>query len=414
MSFEDSDVVRSAIHLEGFRDDEFDYQLVRALGLASYGGSTVGECLSAAAAIVDGSPKSWAAEFGRLAERVETRGRASLERGHEISGRDHLLRASTYYRMAEYYAEGTTDRPQEIGLRSERCFAEAAVLLDPPVRRLEVPFEGSRLPGYLATGRGPEDGSTGGTSRRPTLVVVGGFDSSAEELYFLLGAAGAERGWNVFTFDGPGQPGCMRADPPLTFRPDYEVPVGAVLDTLAAQPEVDPNRLALAGQSFGAYFAARAAATDGRVAALVVDPPMVDMGRYMESWVGKETFRMARDIRPEDVIGVPEDLMPRQMQWGIAAICRRFGVPSFHAWRTAMAEYRLGEMLADIRCPVLALAGDREGDETRAQFDAFAGAGGLVTGVLLGADDGASTHGQSDNLRLLAQVAYDWLEEQLA
>ena len=61
------------------------------------------------------------------------------------------------------------------------------------------------------------------------------------------------------------------------------------------------------------------------------------MGRYMEAWVGTDVFRMARDIRPEDVIGVPEDLMPRQMQWGIAAICTRFGVPSFHAWRDAMS-----------------------------------------------------------------------------
>jgi len=411
VSFEDSDVVRSAIHLEGFRDDEFDYQLVRALGLACYGGSTVGECMAAAAAIVDGSPKSWSSEFGRLAERVEARGRESLAGGHLVSGRDHLLRASTYYRMAEYYAEGTAMSPGEIGVRSERCFADAAAYLDPPVHRLEVPFDGSVLPGYLATGRERPEGAG---SRRPTLVVVGGFDSSAEELYFRLGAAGAERGWNVFAVDGPGQPGCMRADPPLTFRPDYEVPLRAVVDSLVARPDVDPDRVALAGQSFGAYFAARAAASDPRVGALVVAPAMVDMGRYMEAWVGSETFRMARDIRPEDVIGVPEDLMPRQMQWGIAAICHRFGVPSFHAWRSAIAEYRLGPRLSDIRCPVLALAGDREGDEPRAQFDAFAdGAAGPVTAVLFRAEDGASTHAQSDNLRLSAQVTYDWLDERL-
>lgn len=411
MSFEDSDVVRSAIHLEGFRDDEFDYQLIRALGLADYGGSTVGECLSAAAAITDGSPKSWAAEFGRLAERVEARGRACLAAGHDVSGRDHLLRASTYYRMAEYYAEGTVTSPGEIGVRSERCFADAAALLEPAVIRLEVPFEGGRLPGYLATGRAP--GGDGG--RRPTLVVVGGFDSSAEELYFRLGAAGAERGWNVVAVDGPGQPGCMRAEPPLTFRPDYEAPLAAVLDELVGRSDVDPERLALAGQSFGAFFAARGAAVDRRVRALVVDPPMVDMGRYMEAWVGTDTFRMARDIRPEDVIGVPEDLMPRQMQWGIAAICHRFGVPSFHAWRRAMGRYRLGDMVGDIACPVLALAGDREGDEPKAQLDAFAaGVAGPVTTVLFGAEDGASTHGQSDNLRLLAQVTFDWLDERLS
>jgi hypothetical protein len=60
MSFEDSDIVRSANQVEGFRDDEFDYQLIRAMGVADYGGSTVGECLAAATEIVDGSPQSWA------------------------------------------------------------------------------------------------------------------------------------------------------------------------------------------------------------------------------------------------------------------------------------------------------------------------------------------------------------------
>ena len=48
VSFEDSDVVRSAIRVEGFRDDEFNYQLIRAIGVADYGGSTVGECLAVA------------------------------------------------------------------------------------------------------------------------------------------------------------------------------------------------------------------------------------------------------------------------------------------------------------------------------------------------------------------------------
>ena len=414
MSFEDSDIVRSAVRLEGFRDDEFNYQLIRALGVADYGGSTVGECLAVVAEITDGSPRSWALAFQRLAQRVEDRGRACLAAGRRTSGRDHLLRASTYYRTAEYYTEGDPERSIETGERSRACFIDATALFDPPVERIGIPFGGGSLPGYLVRPAVPE--SPGGTSgSAPTLIGVGGFDSSAEELYFHLGAPGAERGWNVFVFDGPGQPGCMRANPTMTFRPDYEVPIGAVIDALIERDEVDPDRLALAGQSFGSYFAARSAATDERIAALVVDPPVVDMSGYMEAWVGSDVFRMARDIRPEDVMGVPEDLMPHQMQWGIAAICHRFGVPSFHAWRDAMAEYRLGPMTHSIRCPVLALVGDREGDEPLAQHRAFvAEVGGPVTAVEFTAADGASTHCQADNIRLAAQVTFDWLQEQLA
>ncbi len=149
--------------------------------------------------------------------------------------------------------------------------------------------------------------------------------------------------------------------------------------------------------------------------ALVANPPVVDMGRYMEAWVGTDVYRMIRDIRPEDVAGVPEDLMPRQMQWGIEAICTRFGVPSFHAWRDAMASYRLGELTAAITCPVLALVGEREGSSPDpSSTRSVAGVAGPVTTRVFRPADGASAHCQSDNLRLSAQVTYDWLDAQLA
>jgi len=414
VSFGDSDIVRSAIRVEGFRDEEFDYQLIKAIGVADYGGSTIGECLAVADEIADGSPQSWARGFDGLAHRVEAMARLCLDAGHRVSGRDHLLRASTYYRTAEYYVDPTTDATRHTGERSRACFADAGSLMVPPVELVDVPFAGSRLPGYLLCPDGPGAGAAVGSRRLPTLVCVGGFDSSAEELYFHYGAPGVERGWNVFVFDGPGQPGCMRLDPALPFRPDYEVPIAAVLEVIGTRDDVDSDRMALVGESFGSYFAARSAATDDRVRALVANPPIVDMRGYMEAWVGRDVFGMTRDIRPEDVAGVPEDLMPKQMQWGIESICRRFGVPSFSAWRKAIAGYRLGDLLGAITCPVLALVGDREGVEPLSQFDTFIdGVGGPVTARRFSTVDGASTHCQSDNIRLSAQVVFDWLDERL-
>ena len=89
--------------------------------------------------------------------------------------------------------------------------------------------------------------------------------------------------------------------------------------------------------SIGGYFAARTAAHDGRVRALVADSPLVDLYRYFEAFLGPEVFRMHRDIRPEDVAGIPEDLLPAQMVWGIAAVCRRFGVASLQEWKARPA-----------------------------------------------------------------------------
>jgi hypothetical protein len=63
---------------------------------------------------------------------------------------------------------------------------------------------------------------------------------------------------------------------------------------------------------------------------------------------------------------------------------------------------------------VLALVGDREGIEPLDQFHRFVDqVAGPVTAVQFTAEDGASTHCQADNIRLSAQVTYDWLDEQV-
>ncbi len=409
MAFEGSQITRSVTRVSGFRDSEFDYQLLRAMGTADYGGSTVGECLAAAGMITDGDTGSWVSAFCDLAARVERRAHDCRAAGHLVSARDHFLRASTYHRTAEYYAEADPVVLAECGRRSRACFEAAAALFDPPVEPLSIPFEDGFLPGYLVR---PRAGTAPGGRPRGTLVAFGGFDSGAEEMYFQLGAPGAARGWQVVLFDGPGQTGCMRRNPTMTYRPDYDAPVGAVLDDVGTRLGADTGFLALAGMSMGGYFAIRTAACDRRVEALVADSPLVDLSRYFEAFLGPEVFRMRRDIRPEDVAGVPEDLLPAQMLWGIAAVCRRFGVASLQQWKQRLESYRLGPQLAAVICPSLALVGQREGPEVLRQADEFtAGVSGPVTTCRFSPDDGADAHCQANNLRLAAQVVYDWLDD---
>jgi len=410
VAFASSQMTRSVTRVAGFRDAEFDYQLLRAIGVADYGGSTAGECLAAASSIVDGDTRSWVRVFGALADRVEVWADACLDRRRLVSARDHLLRASTYHRTAEYYAEDDPVTLEMRGRRSRACFTRAAELFDPPIEALSIPFDGGLLPAYLVHPVGPRGAAA---EPRGTVVAVGGFDASAEELFFQLGAPGATRGWQVLVFDGPGHAGCMRDNPGMVFRPDYDAPVAAVIDAVSARP--GGETVVLAGLSQGAYFAAQAASVDARVTALVLDSPVVDLYRYFEAMIGPEVFRMRRDIRPQDVEGVPWDLLPAQMVWGIAAVCRRFGVGSLHAWLRRLDAFRLGEAVGRISCPALALRGEHEGAEVDRQAAALAaGASGPVTERVFAMDEGADAHSQVGNLRLAAQVIYDWLDDVVA
>jgi pimeloyl-ACP methyl ester carboxylesterase len=58
-----------------------------------------------------------------------------------------------------------------------------------------------------------------------------------------------------------------------------EVPFAAAFDFLEGMPGVD-RRIALAGFSFGGYVAARVAAFEPRVRALIPDTPLIDPSEF--------------------------------------------------------------------------------------------------------------------------------------
>ena len=101
-----------------------------------------------------------------------------LSAGHEISAREAYLRASNYYRVAEFLLMDPEDpRIKTTWESSKGCFGKAASLFSPSFEPVEIPYEGTTLPGYFY--KVDNDSK----SRRPSLIAHGGFDSTLEELY---------------------------------------------------------------------------------------------------------------------------------------------------------------------------------------------------------------------------------------
>jgi hypothetical protein len=212
-------VTRSATRVRGFADPEMDFQLLRSLGVANYMGAAVGEILAAVRDMTDGDPRSWPPAFAALGDRTLSVARSVLPK-HPISARDHFHRASMYYRAAEYYDDPVSNIAQAHGLASRDAFLETAKVMPWKSAVLQIPFEDVWLPGYFMQPTSIEP------QPRKTVLVLTGFDGTGEELYFQTGQAALERGWNVLIAEGPGQTGFLRFHPNVSFRPDYEVPVG--------------------------------------------------------------------------------------------------------------------------------------------------------------------------------------------
>jgi 2,6-dihydroxypseudooxynicotine hydrolase len=201
--------------------------------------------------------EQWCPQWCRAAERHVERGDVALAAGHRITAGDAYLRATLFYHWASFMF--SHDQPQYLAALTAmgRTFGQAAPLLDPPAQLLAVPFESMTLNGYLRV--------PAGAGRPPVVLLLPGGDSTKEELY-NLGDHIVARGLACAAFDGPGQ-GMVSTVAKL--RPDYEVAVAAMIDSLQQRDDVDAARLAVGGISYGGLFGIRTAASDDRVRAVV-------------------------------------------------------------------------------------------------------------------------------------------------
>lgn len=99
--------------------------------------------------------------------------------------------------------------------------------------------------------------------KRPTLILGNGNDTAQEGFYHTLVQPALELGWNGISYEGPGQPTVRRMQN-IGFIPEWERAVTPVVDYLLIHKSkvVDP---------FGDYLAARAAAFEPRLKAVLVD-----------------------------------------------------------------------------------------------------------------------------------------------
>jgi hypothetical protein len=261
-----------AIAIYFHKDSQFDFELVRTMGQASYGGAEIGECLATAARIFEGDYDSWYAQWSDTAGWLYARSDEAEKNGHLISARDGFLRCANYFRTAEFFLHDDPSDPRirDTSTRGVKSFHRAAALFDPPIEVVEIPYEGIDLPGYFYPAQTREPGP------HPTILVHNGFDGSAEEIFSFSGRAGQERGYNILAFGGPGQGQVIRHHG-LVFRPDWEAVIGPVIDYLETRPDVDTTRIGLIGISMGGVLAPRAAAFEPRLAAVAAWDGVYDM-----------------------------------------------------------------------------------------------------------------------------------------
>ncbi len=192
--------------------------------------------------------------------------REAEEPGRARTAGEAWVRAALSYHFAKFVWMLDQTRHRAAADAAVAAMGHAHRLLDPSAERLEIGFDGLTMYGNL---RRPP-----GADRPPLVLLIAGLDSTKEE-FFAAENVLLARGLATFSLDGPGQGETGYAS---TLRPDFEAPVAAALDVLTQRPDLDGGRIGMLGVSLGGYFAARAAAFEPRIQALVISGGPYDYG----------------------------------------------------------------------------------------------------------------------------------------
>ncbi|KAF3768934.1 alpha/beta-hydrolase [Cryphonectria parasitica EP155] len=386
-------------------DESFHFEVIRALGLSAYGGSDVSEVLYTIPQIKTGDFESWVAAWSKRAERTLENARKAK---NPVSIRDHLFRAATYFRTAEFYLHGNWEDPRinELWNKNVDCFSKAITYLPVPGEKKVLSADGFQVPIYWFR-PSPDD-----SVKRPTLMLFIGFDSGPEEMIHMHGFPALERGYNVVCLEGPGQ-GSVRRGQGLGFTHEWEKVVTPVVDFLETQPSVDKTKIALCGLSMGGFLSARAAAFEHRIAALICDDAVHDFDDFSESSY-LEKFNIKDD--PESIQAfINDNSQPMGPRWLLAHGMWSYKVKTLAELGKGWAKMSMAGLTDKIQCPVF--LGDAVGDlffkdGGHAQKMAE-GLGDKATVYKFTAEDGADLHCQEGALRFANQVMFDWLDEKL-
>lgn len=400
-----NDISRGTIEIKPIADKEIEFQFIRQLGSTSYGGASIGECFAVANQMNPPSPDAWVREFEQMAQWQKRDGLERMVKGHVVSGRQQLLKASNSFRAAEYYAPCSNPLHREYGMQSADCFSIALSGMDVHFESHAIPYKNINIPVYFISPA--NDGE-----KRHTVIIVSGFDGTMEEEFMMRGYAAIERNMNVIHVAGPGQMDVFRRYPQTHFEPDYENVIKKVINHFEQRQEIEMRDLALMGISLGGYFATRAACYEPRIKLLIANSPILNLFDYLSSFLSFDPMTMpdSEDFGVTDLASIPDEAMSQQLKVQTEQLITRFGQGSFKNTFKYLKEFNITNVIPELPIPCLALIGKDEGREPHKQFQTFTEITG-ATAYEFSQKEGASSHCQVGNVPFANAIVYDWLQE---
>lgn len=358
-------------------------------GMAPYGAVALGEIdqICQRLATRQDEPHAWWEEWSAMAARLEEVADSADADGRRMTAGNYYLRAGMYYFTAERFISPGPEK-LSMGEKAIDSCTKGILRRHSNVERVEVPYEEGSLPALFM--KAPQ-----ASGPNPTVVLFDGLDNCKEMSVLFAGLEFAARGWNTLSIDGPGQGESLRLRDIRT-RHDYEVAGRAAFDYVSGRQEVDPEKVAIMGYSFGGYYAPRIAAHDHRYAACVA---FGAMHWDMPGWVTEIRDNVARDPKTSATSHF-------QIPWV-------FGAADLDEAIEMASSFNVADFAHKISCPFLVAHGDNDRqvpiEDARRLLDAVGSEDKTL--IAFSALDGGAEHVQVDNRQVGVDAIADWLKQ---
>jgi pimeloyl-ACP methyl ester carboxylesterase len=208
--------------------------------------ATPAEAEEALAQMPNFDGETWAAAWNALGAHWEDQAVAAEKAGNPAAAKEAFLRSYGYYGIARHPFPSSPGK--RYGYEKTReMFLAASKYFEIPVERVSIPLPGQPETPIIGHLRLPKK------LPAPMIMHWGGIDNWKEERH-SFGEAFVREGWGCFILDSPGTGEC-----PMRAGPQAHIVHTTALEYLSKRPEVQVEKIAVVGASFGGYWSTKLA-----------------------------------------------------------------------------------------------------------------------------------------------------------
>jgi dienelactone hydrolase len=211
----------------------------------------------------------WISQWAKLGESEEKKAKLDKQRGFIKTAYSGYLRASNYYRLAQYHLLKDSEDKKRLLKKSIKLYDEVVSLSQGSIKIITITYQGVEIKGYIHLPKRE--------TKVPCIICIPGLGHNKESMHQWC-QYGVKRGMAVFIADGPGYGETRVFDNIALDFQGFNQYIQTAIDALSDIEIIDCSKIGVLGDCFGGYLAFRALVEEERIKSCAIVEGILEYG----------------------------------------------------------------------------------------------------------------------------------------